>query len=162
MMARRRCGGRRAVAVPTSRGRPAAAAGPGRGAAGSGPGGGGAAEAGREGGDAGGADAVQELVQAQVQLELDGLAGPVREAPGGEQPAARFFEGVVLAFGDGADVFRPGFLAQAVQDRGEGGGAPGPQVALQAAGAPEGGGQPHAAAGETLRGGAGPPRSSPP
>src|SRR5260370_862131 len=100
MMARRRCGGMAAGWGAAAGGcravRPVRAAG-------SGPGGGGAAEAGREGGDAGGADAVQELVQAQVQLELDGLAGPVREAPGGEQPAARFFEGVVLAFGDGAD-----------------------------------------------------------
>ncbi len=61
---------------------------------------------------AGGAGAVQELVQGQVQLELEGLAGPVGKAPGGEQPPARFFQGVVLAFGDGADVFGPGLLAQ--------------------------------------------------
>ncbi len=87
-----------------------------------------------------------------MQLELDGLAGPVREAPGGEQPAEGFFQGVVLAFGDGADVFGPGFLAQRFQDRGEAGGTAGGQVAAQAAGAAQGGGQPQTPAGEPVTG----------
>src|SRR5215468_2087866 len=65
---------------------------------------------------------------------------------------AGFFEGVVVAFGDSAGVFGAGFLAQGVQDGLEGGGAPGGQVAAQAAGAAEGGGQPQAAVGEPVVG----------
>ena len=91
------------------------------------------------------AGAGQEAAEGEVQVEAGGLPGAVGQAPGREQPPARFFQGVVAALGLAAGVLGAGFLPQRVQDGVEGGGAPAGQVAVQLPGAAQGGGQPQGA-----------------
>ena len=62
----------------------------------------------------GGAGHAAQLVQGQVQLDLGGLPGPLRQAPGAGQPAAGFFESVMTALRGRPGVFRAGLLAQRV------------------------------------------------
>ena len=69
--------------------------------------------------------AAQEVLEAEVELEADGLPGPVGQAAGGEQPQARLFQGVVVPLGPAAGVLRAGFPGQRVQHRLQRGGAPG-------------------------------------
>jgi hypothetical protein len=71
-------------------------------------------------------------------LDLGGLAGPVREPAAAGQAAAGFFQGVVLALGQGPGVLGPGFFAQGLQDRHHGGGAFGGQVRDQPPGPAKG------------------------
>ncbi|HUD36638.1 MAG TPA: hypothetical protein VMR14_07070, partial [Streptosporangiaceae bacterium] len=84
-------------------------------------------------------EAPDEFVEADVELDLDGLAGPVGQAVRGDQEPAGFLEGVVVALGLGAGVFGAGFLAQGVQDGLQGGGGLGGEVGVEAAGAVQGG-----------------------
>ncbi len=86
------------------------------------------------------AEAVEELVEGHVELDVDGLAGPAGQGAGGGEAAAGFFQRVVAALAGGADVLGSGSLAQGVQDGGQRGGAPGGQGAGQHAGAAQGGG----------------------
>ena len=58
-----------------------------------------------------------ELIQAHVQLDLGGLPGPVRHAPGGDQPPARLLQRVVTALPHRPGVLGPGLLPQRVQHR---------------------------------------------
>ena len=98
------------------------------------------------------AGAVEEVVQAEAELQVDGLAGAVGQASGAEQQPASLLECVVAALGRGAGVFGPGFLAEGVQDGLQGGGRGRGQVGVQAAGAAEGGGQPQGAVIEPVAG----------
>ncbi len=86
-----------------------------------------------------------ELIQGDAQLEPDGLAGPLGQAAAGDEPGARFFEGVVPPLGQGAGVFGAAGRRQGVQHGADRGGAAGGQVAFEPGGAVEGGGQPQAA-----------------
>ena len=86
------------------------------------------------------AGAVQELVEGEVQLQLDGLPGPVRQAPRGQQAAECLLERVVVTLDPGAGVLRPGLFPQRLQHRGEGGGAAAGEVAVQPPGAAQRGG----------------------
>ena len=46
-----------------------------------------------------------------MQLDVGGLPGPVGQAAGPGQPAAGFFEGVVVTLHRGPRILRPGLLA---------------------------------------------------
>ena len=113
--------------------------------------------------------AAGELVEGDGQLEADGLPGPLRQAVGGDQPGARFLEGVVAALRQGAGVFGAADRGEGVQDGLDGGGAAAGQVAVEPGGAAEGGGEPDrpvvepvvAGVGGRRGGGAAPPRSRP-
>ena len=111
---------------------------------------GGLGEAGRQPRLPGGADPVEQLVQIELQLQLDGLPGPLRQAPGGQQPPARLFEGVVLALRDAAGVLGAHLLAERGEDVLQRRGAPAGQVTGDPAGAAQGGVQPQAAVGEPV------------
>ena len=86
--------------------------------------------------------AAGELVEGDGQLEADRLPGPLRQAVGGDQPGARFLEGVVAALRQGAGVLGAADRGEGVQDGLDGGGAPAGQVAVEPGGAAEGGGEP--------------------
>src|SRR5260221_11492395 len=81
------------------------------------------------------AGAVQELAEGEVELQLDGLPGPVRQAPRSQQAAECLLERVVVTLDPGAGVLRPGLLPQRLQHRGEGCGAAAGEVAVQPPGA---------------------------
>src|SRR5579871_2438223 len=83
-----------------------------------------------------------EFTEIDVELDLGGLPGPVGEPAGGDEPAAGFFQGVVVALPLGAGVLGPGFLAERVQDGLDGLGAAGGEVAVEAPGSAEGGLEP--------------------
>ncbi len=57
-----------------------------------------------------------QLVQGQVQLDLRGLARPVREAAGREEEAHGLFEGVVAALPGRPVILRARLLPERVQD----------------------------------------------
>ncbi len=57
----------------------------------------------------------EQLAEGQVQLDLGGLPGPVRQPPGGDQPAAGFLQRVVVPLAGGAQVLGPGPAVQGVQ-----------------------------------------------
>ena len=78
-----------------------------------------------------------ELVEAGVQHDLGGLAGPVRQPAGADQPPARLFQRIVGALTLGPAVFRAGLFAQGVQHRLQRRGATGSQVAVEFPGAAE-------------------------
>ncbi len=77
-----------------------------------------------------------------MELDLGGLPGPVGNEPGGDYPPARLLQSIVVTLPDRAGVFRAGFLAQGVQDRLDRLRAALGQVAVQPAGAAQGGPQP--------------------
>ncbi len=77
-----------------------------------------------------------------MELDLGGLAGPVRDPTGGDESSAGLFEGVVVPLPAGAGVFRAGLLAEGVEHGLHRGRALWGEVAVQAAGAAQGGGQP--------------------
>ncbi len=79
-----------------------------------------------------------ELVQGHEQLDLGGLAGPVGQPAGGDQPAAGLLQRVVLALALGPDVLRSGPLAEGVQHGAQRRGALRGEVAFQPPGAAEG------------------------
>ena len=83
-----------------------------------------------------------EFVEADVELDLGGLPGPVGQAAAGDQPAASLLQGVVVALPLGPGVLRPGLLAQGVQHGLHGFGAAGGQVAVEPPGPAQGGLQP--------------------
>jgi hypothetical protein len=80
-----------------------------------------------------------------VQLDAGGLAGPVGQAPCGDQPPAQFFQRVVVALGGGPQILRAGPAGEGVKGGSQRGCAARGQVTAQAARAAEGGGQPQAA-----------------
>ena len=47
-----------------------------------------------------------------MKLDLSGLPGPVGEAPGADEPAARLLQSVMTALPGGPHVLRAGPLAQ--------------------------------------------------
>ena len=57
-----------------------------------------------------------QLAERHVELDLNRLPGPVRQARGGDQAAAGFCQRVMVPLRPGADVFRPGPLAEGVED----------------------------------------------
>jgi hypothetical protein len=59
----------------------------------------------------GGAVQAAQLIQRHVQQDLGGLAGAVWQAPGGDQPPARFLQPVMITLPPAPDVFGAGFLA---------------------------------------------------
>ena len=71
-----------------------------------------------------------------MQLDLGGLPGPIRHAPGRDQAPARLLERVMVALGLGADVFRALLLSEGIEDRLQRGGAPRGQVTPEPPGAP--------------------------
>src|SRR5258706_2064960 len=96
------------------------------------------------------AGAVQELVECEVKLQLDGLPGPVRQAPRSQQAAECLLERVVVTLDPASGVLRPGFLAQRLQYRGEGYGAAAGEVAVQPPGPAQRGGEPQRPVLETV------------
>ena len=56
-----------------------------------------------------------ELAEGHVELDLDRLPGPVGQARGRDQAAAGFGQRVMVPLRSGADVLRPGPLAERVQ-----------------------------------------------
>ncbi len=80
-----------------------------------------------------------------MQLQLDRLPGPLRQAPRGEQPPAGFLQRVVPALRHGADVLGPDLLPQRLQHRRQRRRTAGGQVPGDPARAAEGGLQPQPA-----------------
>ena len=95
-------------------------------------------------------DPVPELVQPELQAQVDGLAGPLRQATGGQQPPARFLERVMLPLRDAAGVLRAHLLAEGLQDLLQGRGAAGGQVPGQPPCPAQSGVQPQPSAGEPV------------
>src|SRR6185437_16789647 len=56
-----------------------------------------------------------QFFQRHVELDLGGLPGPVRQAPGSDKTPARLLQRVVVTLPLGAGVLRADFLAQRVQ-----------------------------------------------
>ncbi len=66
-----------------------------------------------------------------MELDLDGLSGPVRQAVGGDEAAAGFCQRVVVPLRPGADVFGAGWLAEGVEDGLQRGGGVGGEVGVE-------------------------------
>ena len=91
-----------------------------------------------------------EFFEGDVELDLGGLSGPVGEAVAGDQPPAGLLERIVIPLPLGPGVLRPGFLSQRVQDGLHRFGAAGGQVAVEPAGAAQGGLEPDLAVFESV------------
>ncbi len=68
-----------------------------------------------------------------MELDLSGLAGPVRERPGGDETAAGLFERIVVALLLATEVLRAVSLAEGVKDGLQGRGTPWSEVAAEPA-----------------------------